>query len=277
MTSFYSVVQYVPDPIADERINVGVIVFGEKGVESHFLSDWRRVKGFGGEDIEFLQTFAKRVEEAEDPQLLLPELRGVYKLDEEALRKFAGKWKNSIQFTSPRASTRDVAVLLQDTARRFLREHVTTKREVRDRRVAASLTARQVALALNERVGEDAKHFLKRNYLVYGKLDEHRFDVGVANDRIYVAAYALSFEGQDVEATFRDLRVAAWAVDDVRLQDRNLPVAVIALPPKQEVEPFERARRIFTGLEAEFVTEDQVGEWARTVVRNVPLQRAKGI
>jgi hypothetical protein len=24
-TSFYSVVQYVPDPVADERLNVGVI------------------------------------------------------------------------------------------------------------------------------------------------------------------------------------------------------------------------------------------------------------
>ena len=28
MSSYYSVVRYVPDPVADERINVGVVVFG---------------------------------------------------------------------------------------------------------------------------------------------------------------------------------------------------------------------------------------------------------
>lgn len=274
MTSFYSVVQYVPDPIADERINVGVIVFGEKGVASHFLSDWRRVKGFGGEDTAFLQTFAKRVEEAEDPQLLLPALRGVYKLDEEALRKFAGKWKNSIQFTTPRASTRDVDPLLEEIARRFLREHVPAKREFRDRRAAATLAAQHVELALNERIGEDARHFLKRNFLVYGKLDEHRFDVSVANGKVYLAAYALSFEGQDFESIVRDVRIAAWTVDDVRLKDRELPIAVVAIPPKKHVEPFTRAKRIFSGLEATFVTEDEVGDWARNAVDKLP-ERAK--
>lgn len=32
MVSRYSVIQYVPDPIADERMNVGVVVFNDDTV-----------------------------------------------------------------------------------------------------------------------------------------------------------------------------------------------------------------------------------------------------
>ena len=60
MTSHYSIVQYVPDPIADERINVGVIATGENGtVRVRFLGHWQRVHQFGRGDVSFLQEFAR--------------------------------------------------------------------------------------------------------------------------------------------------------------------------------------------------------------------------
>src|SRR5579885_3191655 len=40
MASFYTVVQYVPDPVADERINAGVIVFSRDRVAARFVKNW---------------------------------------------------------------------------------------------------------------------------------------------------------------------------------------------------------------------------------------------
>jgi hypothetical protein len=53
MTSWYSVIQYVPDPIAGELINIGLLVSDEQEVQVHFLQNWERVRCFGmSEDID---------------------------------------------------------------------------------------------------------------------------------------------------------------------------------------------------------------------------------
>jgi hypothetical protein len=56
MTSRYSVIQCISNPIADERINIGVFAFDDETVRVHFLSRWDRVRCFGiSEDISFLR------------------------------------------------------------------------------------------------------------------------------------------------------------------------------------------------------------------------------
>ncbi|MBD2774779.1 DUF3037 domain-containing protein [Iningainema tapete] len=72
MVSRYSIIQYVPDPIADERINIGVVVFNEDAVKSRFLTNWERVRLFGMEDIDFLKDFADRVQKAALDDILFP-------------------------------------------------------------------------------------------------------------------------------------------------------------------------------------------------------------
>jgi len=47
----YSVIQYVPDPVRNERVNVGVIVWSGNIVKTHFISDWRRIKDFFNCDL----------------------------------------------------------------------------------------------------------------------------------------------------------------------------------------------------------------------------------
>ena len=48
MTSYYTVVRYVPDVVRDERVNIGVIVFSDNEKRSQFLKNWGRVKSLGG-------------------------------------------------------------------------------------------------------------------------------------------------------------------------------------------------------------------------------------
>jgi len=57
--------------VIDERINTGVIVFGDGRLQTRFLRDWRRVRQFGSEDITFLLDFAERTKQATAAQLPL--------------------------------------------------------------------------------------------------------------------------------------------------------------------------------------------------------------
>ena len=110
MPSHYSIVQYVPDPITDERINVGVIVTGDGGgVRVRFLSHWQRARQFGLSDVSFIQEFARAIEMRQG-ELDLSQTQW----SEPVLRRLSSEWVRSIQFTEPRASLKDVDSLFED-------------------------------------------------------------------------------------------------------------------------------------------------------------------
>jgi len=117
MPSYYSIIRYVPDPISEECINVGVAVFGGPTPLVRFISDWTRARRFGGENTEFLERFAKQVS---GKQLGIFADSGTW--DEAGLRAVLGRWHNSIQFTPPRASLKEPAALLEDISGAFLRD-----------------------------------------------------------------------------------------------------------------------------------------------------------
>ena len=122
--SYYSVIQYVPNPIADERINIGVIAFDDRTVLVHFLKNWNRVRNFGGEDIGFLLEFAKRMEESAKSGLLFPGdaengiPRCVPRCDR--FQAYPVEDQDFINFTKPRSSSLNVEVLFQETIKILL-------------------------------------------------------------------------------------------------------------------------------------------------------------
>lgn len=102
MASFYVVVQYVPRPTNDERINFGVFTYDTAGVHTRWLTDWRRVEAFGNGDITFLKEMAARFNA--DPWPI------------DLIKRAANEWANCIQLTKPRPSTLPAARLLEDIA-----------------------------------------------------------------------------------------------------------------------------------------------------------------
>ena len=72
MASRYSVIQYVPDPIADERINIGLVIFDDEQVKAVFLKQWDRVRCFAMEDIQFLRLFEEQMQHAAAEGLVFP-------------------------------------------------------------------------------------------------------------------------------------------------------------------------------------------------------------
>lgn len=260
MTARYSIVQYVPDPIADERINFGVIAYDAEGTHASFLTSWSRVDHFGREDTRFLREFARQVQDA---------IRGVgAPFTVEELERMVGGWVNSIQFTPPRASLKAAPALLEEAFARFLVNPQRNRRLTRDRRAAVSLATRGVRGALESHLSHaDAAQLMHTQHVLQGALDRHHFDVVVANGVPYFAVHALSFEvpaGRWVDAT-------AWQIDDVRQQMRDLPIGIVALPPREDADPEEypanleaytRAQRVFHGLGATVLVEDTLARWA---------------
>jgi hypothetical protein len=273
MVSYYSVVQYVPDPVTDERINIGVIVVGDGRPRTRFLQDWRRVRQFGQQDPGALREFAREINQAANVQLPLDARFDVLQVNEQLLQRMTGRWINSIQVTPPRASLLSPSQLLDEMAARFLREPLRAHRQGRDRRTAIKLAEQQIEAAVVQRVGPiNAEHYVRRNLPVEGKLDNHQLDIAVANGHLYFGAQALSFERPDSEDLARDVRVTAWLVTDMKNQDAATPLAVVALSPKQPSMQYEEARHIFEGLNTPILTETEVGYWAVQMAARLPAQ-----
>jgi hypothetical protein len=265
MASRYSVIQYLPDPLSDERINVGVVAFDDKAVFSRFIRNWRRVSAFSsGADITFLQEFARRFDVKDARQLVLegvesPAITG------ETVEAASRSWINSIQFSIPRASTRPAEDLVDDIAKRFLREYAPTPRHKRgrDRRAAAAIAAHEIEAALKGAGGKHAEGLLKRRIKVQGKLDEHELDVGIANGRLLLGVLGLSFEAGSSREVMKELSAVAWAIDDVHESDPALDMAVVILPPKSRAgKTYDRAIHVIEGLNAQPVPEEEVHKWA---------------
>jgi Protein of unknown function (DUF3037) len=270
MPSRYSIVQYVPDLVSDERINVGVLVFEGNQVRSHFLRDWRRVRSFGGQDVGFLRKFARQVEDLGDPQIKIE--MDVDALTAEMLEGAPERWANSIQLTPLRASTLPADELLEQTSRRFLRERVPATRG-RDRRAAASLASRHLLEAVRGQGARKPELYVKRNLKVDGSLEDHHLDVALKNGKLRLGVLGLSFEARSPADVLKEISATAWTIDDVR-NAIKIPMAVIALLPKSRSKSYDRAERVFTGLGATLVPEDEISDWAKDAARDAHVVRA---
>lgn len=270
MASRYSIVQYVPNPIADERINIGVVAFDDNDVRVQFLNNWSRVQAFGREDIHFLRDFAKRMNFAASEGLLFPgdEPDGTPK--HERLKKIAQGWINSIQFTEPHGSLDNVENLLEDIAQTYLVNVVPTKTK-RNRQDAARITTSIIRKTLISYDDKPAlKEMLKNDFPVKGSHKQHKFDAVVANGKPYFAAHGISFEVHIPESLQDSI---SWMISDVKESDPKLPIEIVALPPKQEWQDYEKLNKVYQttistyrSLGAEVLQENEVQPWASQTI-----------
>lgn len=270
MASKYSIVQYVPNPIADERINIGVVAFDDNDVRVQFLNNWSRVQAFGREDIHFLRDFAKRMNFAASEGLLFPgdEPDGTPK--HERLKKIARGWINSIQFTEPHGSLDNVENLLEDIAQTYLVNVVSAKTK-RNRQDAARITTSIIRTTLISYDDKPAlKEMLKNDFPVKGSHKKNKFDAVVANGQPYLVAHGISFEVYPPE-TLQDS--ISWMILDVKESDPKLPIGIVALPPKQEWQDYEKLNKVYQttistykSLGAEVLQENEVQPWASQTI-----------
>jgi len=268
MPSYYSIVRYVPDPVTDERLNIGIIVYGEGKILSRFLGNWGKARIFGGEDIRFLREFA---EEIEQRQLNLFTTEGRW--NERTLQTISSHWKNSIQLSEPKASLKSPDELLLDISSRYVREQTHRPRQHKDKREVVRLGLRALSVSfLRHNHLPLPSAFIKRRHLVEGKRDQHSFDLVVGNGHPFFAAEALSFQGEYSPEMRQEVDAALWVIEDVRKADKKLPLAVLALPPSGKMLLYDKAKRIFKEeFKADFVTEAGLSIWGRRMAKTIAL------
>jgi hypothetical protein len=143
MSAYYSIVQYVPDIVAEERINIGVIAFDQERVQCSFLKNWSRVKCFvSGGDVSFLRDVADDFYEASRGQLAFAQRDGRGRLNEDAINEMSRTWRNTIQVTQPRGSLLPLEQLLPKMTDRFLRTRKPERPEHRGRSDARNIAER---------------------------------------------------------------------------------------------------------------------------------------
>jgi hypothetical protein len=252
MKAYYSVVQYVPDVVRDERINIGVVAFSEGRVASQFLKNWQRVRKFGGDDVS-LKDSAHELGHMSVPQIA------------HAIET----WAHSIQLTPASPSLLSVEELLIDATRRYLVDVEVTERANRKHTQVAANAVGALKTAVQQRINPPAANFIKRKIPIQGTLDLHEL-FGAQNGDPVFGATAISFQSNKPELLKRAIDAVSWKLDDIRTADTGIPLSVVAaLPRDGNHELFNRASAIYRELGAEVVEESNLAPWADRMAAKV--------
>lgn len=270
MNSYYCVVRYVPDPVRDEALNIGVIAFDETTVSTRFIQHWSRARSFGDGEIGFLQDFARQMSSAQTGrQLRLPGLGEKVEISAEGIRTIASRWTNTIQLTTPRASTLAPEALADDMAFRMLRGRAPRAvRRHRDRRTVTASTYRRVSSVFEEQMGPRGVDLLRRHVPVKGAVDDHTVDLVGKNGKLLFLAQSLAPMPSDSRLqTQQEIDAMAWVIDDIaKLQ--VVPVVVVTADGASPASA-RSARKVFGALGAEVIPEAEVVDWAGEMATSV--------
>jgi len=276
MVSRYSIIQYVPNPIADERMNIGVLAFDNENVRVQFLRNWSRVHDFGGENIRFLRDFAKKMQDSIEKEIFFSKNEDKNISRQECLKKITQESMNSIQFTESKASLMDVDTLLEDIVSICLIDPITKKSLLRDRQGASKLATSQIKQAVTKYLGSDAEGLLQKQYSILGKHEKHEFDIAVANGHPYFATHAVSFE---INPKKNVLDALSYSIIDIKELDQNIPLGIFVLPPNKDLctdysdlqKIYNSRTETFREIGAEVIKEDELNDWVRSVLVSTNL------
>lgn len=267
MGTFYTIIRYIPDPIADERINFGAIVFDEQTVKAQFIQNWRRVQRFSGVDISLLKDFAQEFQEKQ-----LSFLKHPQKWSKDTLMRAAERWEHSIQFSEPRASLKPCDELLAEVAKKFLIDEAVKIHRVKGRQQVIAGGVRKIKAVLAERFErKEVQELVKRHSPVKGTCGIHNYDIVVQNGHLEFALNTLAFESEETDRLHREVDAVAFAAWDVRQYDRKVPLAILAKEPQASSETFKYAEQTFGKLKVPFFTDDNVEKWARKLAKKIQL------
>jgi hypothetical protein len=266
MTAYqFAVLQYMPDAIRQECLNVGVAVAlpGQASAEVRVLRkpDAARLKWLGfKDDIEFLHQVAADLSDPAVPTA------GATAAD--ALAAAHTEWGGTIRVSELRAALHDdPRELCEDLYRRYVSNPRTHRRAAyRDRGIAR----RQVGKALRERL---PAHYVQAKVLVPGHFERHKFDLGIGNGQLLHAIATFSFDLPDRDALRTEVDACAWAISDVRSTTAELPITVATIGGTEQL--LDRAENMYGTLGARLIREANIDRWARGVASELDSRHAQ--
>src|SRR5437868_15216941 len=101
----YSVVKYVPDPLKQECINVGLIAVAEGIAKCYFPTNLKRAAWFGGVEASYLRDVLLELRRAcESANHSLEFAEDSYAMNEARLKKLSQEWQRVVIISDPKPS-----------------------------------------------------------------------------------------------------------------------------------------------------------------------------
>jgi len=260
----YAIVRYVPDPVREEQVNIGVVVAREDPpyFAARFLrpNQTGRLKRLGiTDDFRFIRDLAAEMSASEGERLI----GGAWDL--ASLEVAASEWANTVQLSPLRTALHERPEILVDSLfARYVADPRPRKTRARDRR----WVRRRVRSGLRQRLLElrpeiAPAQVIRTGTSIDGEFESHSFDFSLANGDTRRLVQTLSFEGVDRAALKTEVEALAWAIDDVR---RNLIATPISVVTVGEGPLLESAERIYRGLDASLVREGAIDAWVDSAI-----------
>lgn len=251
MGSHYTILQYVPNSMSGERLNVGVIAFDEESVHCRTLHNWRRVSSFGGAEVKALRAL---VEEFTSQDLTPSQVRDA-----------AESWMESLRLTAPRASVAPVDRLVDQMADLMLVDIAPQKRQY------TKLTVVRFGRAALERAVQTKTDrtdlTVELSHPVPGLRVNHDVDLAVQNGRVLLVAQAVSFAQKSSKSIQRDVDATAWVLEDLGKSQTPPDLAVLVAPPLGGSNTaYEASRKLFRELQASVIPQAGIDTWANGAV-----------
>jgi hypothetical protein len=264
MAAFFSVVRFVPDSVANEAVNIGVLVASGDRVEVRPLSDWDRVRHFAGAGWREARRLVEELHE--NPKAFL----GVERIETaEDLRAALSGWTRALQFSEVRASLDTPDALMESLEPLVLVGQGVELPQSR-RAVVARTIYRAMSSAFELRFERRARGLVKKHALVSGQRTRHKIDVGVVNGSLYAGAFALTFSTDQVDRQWKDTDAVAFAVEDLSAVGAGVPLGVVLDEPAGSTEASHRAFALLRRMNVETMPVQQVSDWARRAMNAVP-------
>ena len=266
---YYSIIRFIPNPVREEALNLGVILVG-RDVQ---FADYRMLARTKTRMRLLAPRFDVRlIESFEDDLRSLVGRRGFQlrlegsstSLALTGLRQISETHANQLQFTPPRtylASEPEAA--LDDLFEEFVRPRRLARgpRGVVDRRQIRNT----IVQAFARWELDPQAHPARVN--VQGESGTHLFDYGLRNGSVRVAIHAVSFQMTMAEDVILQRDHVAWAAYDIHQRDRNFPIVAVVSPPlAQNRRIFEESERMFESVHVTRVEHDQFHTMRDTLV-----------
>ncbi len=254
--SYYSVIQYVPDPFAGERVNVGLVVLSADGDFGaiEFRDSRRRAQRLSpGANLDFIDAVRDELSARLPSRGRQRKLGLVRPLTLQDLRRRYEESGNVLQFSEPRPSSAEPEQLVQRLSDMYLPRLERAQRSRGSRAVRGVI--RRAILAT------DARDHLRAEVAVRGLHDEYSFPFGLVNGTVRHVIEALSLERSNKDEVRADLYATAYRFEDLRRADFLPPMSlVVAAAPSDEL--LGTARSVVADVGGRLVTESEVPDWA---------------
>lgn len=257
--SHYSIVQFVPSPERDERVNIGLLLVSPelRYAAAYFDDPQRRGHRLApSADLAFLEDVRREFAPLmySRPQLALDHVEAQWTRGRlQQLHEDAG---NVVQFTLPRAAiTEDPAALLNELRAKFLGDIVVRPRARSVRAIQG--TIRRAFDAVGR--GDD----LKPDFPVRGRHDSYVMPFALQNGRTQQLIDTLSLRRADAKQIHVDIQAAGYRFHDLREAHYASGLALVVAAPSPTHELVRLTADVLEEFRAQVVLEDHVDPWVR--------------